>query len=291
VGLIEDVQSFDQATRATVDRFRGSSPAGLIAAIIVGETGGGEAGRFSLASDVHLDETGWPSEPLYIAFKYDVDPCDKVGGIWLRCLCTGNDAMGLIEKQAKAEHPLLTSRNRDLWYCTILSYSVGKGALAHVLECVGKVYATWKLADPGLAVEKAIGKWARSTDLSLPAHRHHWGRQSPALIFHRLTGPKHASWLDAAAVIGPLDGPPGPVCPRQRPADAAPFPEEIVGIAKYLLFAGATDDELRAKARELRRYLNRRRRAANARRAPLIFRIRKWFERGAAISGRRTEVA
>jgi len=290
MGLLEDVTSFDAANRATVDKLRGPTPAGVIEAIIVGETGGD---RFSLASDVNLDETGWSSEPLFIAFKYDVDPCDKVGGIWLRCLVTGNDAMDLLEKQKKAEHPLLTTTNRDLWYCTILAYSVGKGALRHVLECVGMVYPTWlvEAGAAGLSVEAAISRWAKMTDLSLPTHRHHWGRQSPALIFHRLTGPKHGEWLDVAEKLSPLDGPAGPVTPRQRPAGVPPFPEELVGIAKYLLFAGATKAQLKAKAKELRRYLNRRRRAENAPKAPLVFRIRRFFERGRTVSGRRTEVA
>jgi hypothetical protein len=279
VGLLEDVQEFDRAQRATVDKLRGCCPAGLVEAIIIGETGGD---RFSLASDVHLDETGWSSEPLFIAMRHDVDPCDRVGGIWLRCLVTGNDAMGLLEEQKKLPAPLLTTPNRDLWYCTILAYSIGKGALRHVLECVGRSYE-------GPSVEAAIGRWAKATDLSLPVHRHHWGRQPPALIYHRITGPKHAEWLDVAAKLSPLDGPPGPVCPKQRPAGVPPFPEELVGIAKYLLFAGATDEQLKAKARELRRYLKRRRAQAAAPKAPLIFRVRKFFERGAAISGRRLE--
>ena len=94
MGLEDDVRAFDQTNRATVDKLRGPAPAGLIEAIIIGETCGD---RFSLASDAALDETGLSSEPLYIAWKNDVDPCDTVGGIWLRCLCTGRDGMELLD--------------------------------------------------------------------------------------------------------------------------------------------------------------------------------------------------
>jgi len=286
MGLEDDVRAFDQTNRATVDKLRGPAPAGLIEAIIIGETCGD---RFSLASDAALDETGLSSEPLYIAWKNDVDPCDTVGGIWLRCLCTGRDGMELLDHHKD----LFVAPCRDLWFCTILAYSIGKGALAHVLGCVERLYPTRAaVLEAGFpSVEAAIIAWAKRTDLSLPVHRHHWGRQSPALILHRITGPKHRTWLDVAAKLSPLDGPAGPVTPKQRPGGVPPFPDEIVGIAKYLLFAGATKEQLKAKAKELRRYLNRRRRQANAPKAPLLFRIRRFLERGRSMSGRRMEVA
>jgi len=240
--------------------------------MMVAESGGYPGGQYIVASDARICESGYSQEPLYSALKYNVNPFDSLGAIWLRCVNTNDDARALL-----VEFDGIVPKNgRDLWYCVMIRYSIGRGAVRHVLRCVAAQAAR---SDPPVSLEMSIVEWANKTNLALPTHIQHWGRQTPAQIKMRLTSSGHRNRLTVAASFSPLDGPPGHDPTPERPAQAGAFPLALVRAAKILLRTKpkSTTDECKAVRAEVVAFARNLRRQVNAPKPPKLWRVMNYF--------------
>jgi hypothetical protein len=295
MGLTADTRAMLALCGGWIRRYRGDCPDAFLAALMASEVGvhWTPAGCYALSSDHHLGEMGGSQEPVFVALAAGVDPCSWQGGVWLRCRVSHQDARWLRGLRAQCPKcgevmttPLAQSEwtcthcghtfasgwprlfpvlGRDLWFCVLLRYSVGKGALHHVLDAV-EMRIAGKVRDgrPVGTVTAEIGEWARRTDLSLPPHIRYWGRQLPAKILERLQGKKHLRRIDAAAVVGCIEGPQyvvGPEPPERRPPGAPPFPSALVHAAQVLGNSDSADAACEAAWHQLDVYVRQERRA------------------------------
>lgn len=261
MGLKANTEAFDRRYRPIVDQMRGLAPAGVLESLIAAETGG-VGGQFSVANDKHLAESGYSQEPIFIALKHNVNPFDAIGGIWLRCRCTQDAALDIL----RVWPSVVPMTGRDLWYCTMMRYSIGPNAIDHVLQCVSAL--GWDGC-----LEDRIVQWATVTDLALPIHRHHWGRQKPDKIKFRLTDAGHRNRLTVASMFSPLDGAPGLEPSIDRPSVADAFPGELIRAAKMCRANDASDDEIDKAWHEVDAFARKLRKQSGVPKAPVTWRI------------------
>lgn len=276
MGLLDQTtQWLDAGNRELCERNRGDVAIGIGAGLIVSETGAAEGGDFAVSCDRHLGESGRSQAPLYRLREAGIDPFHAEAGIWFRFRDLLRDAAWL-----RDEWPtLFANGGRDLWFCAILRYSIGKGALRHVIE--ETLRGVLRKRANGKTVRgfvEEMGEWATKTDLNSRVHSRFWGRQSGSKIRERVQGAKHLRRLDVAEAIGPLDGPPGGACAEETPARFPPFPPELVPSARTMKDPGATDAQREIAWQALKAYARKRLRQSRIKPAPLVMRAARWLE-------------
>lgn len=276
MGLLESTRAWlDAGNRAKCERNRGDVALGIGAGLIVSETGAEEGGDFAVSCDRHLGESGRSQAPLYRLREAGIDPFHAEAGIWFRFRDLLRDAAWL-----RDEWPtLFANGGRDLWFCAILRYSIGKGALRHVIEETRNRIAGKRAAGKSVGTFIAeMGEWVTKTDISTRRHTAFWGRQSPAKIRERVQGKKHLGRLDVAEAIGPIDGPPGGACAEETPSRFPPFPPELIPSARTMKDPGATDAQREVAWKSLKAYARARLRQSRIKPAPLVVRAARWLE-------------
>lgn len=279
MGQVEDARKFLSVHGPTLDRHRGFVPAPLLAHWFAAETG---CDRLAVSSDRKLIEVGWSQVPLARARELWCDPFDAEGACWI----AGYEAILDAARWRAVDSPdpirrdigrWLVQSDRNLYYVCELDYSIGTGALRHVLQCT-IAHAAANGRGPGdLGLMTEVVEWSVATDLALPLHSRHWGRQTPEQVGSRIL--KHRDWMREAALVGPIDDPPPGEMPGiARPVGVAPFPAELVPAAKVCA-RESTAGERQKAWKAVQAYAAARRRREFAPRASLAFRLRKLFER------------
>lgn len=276
MGALDIARKADRVHGPTLERNRGFVPRALLVYWIAQETGWD---RLAVSTDRYLIEVGWSQVPLARARDLGADPFDCFGACWIAGLEAIKDAA--YWRGETTDDPerhrvglWLLRSDRNLWWVIQMDYSIGTGALRHVLNCaISRAEANHRgPADNGLLAE--VLDWMRVTDLSLPVHARHWGRQSPEQIVKRIK--KHVVWIDESAKLGPLDdAPPGDDPPASRPAWIAPFPQDLVRPANVCaLGQRATKEQHEAAWKAVRAYRDARRKREFAPQAPLGQRVK-----------------
>lgn len=280
MGALDIARKADPVHGPTLDRWRSFVPRALLLYWIAKETGWD---RLAVSSDRYLIEVGWGQLPLARARALGADPFNVFGACWLACVEILHDAAHW--RAAESDDPerrrigsWLLRADRNLWWVVQMDYSIGTGALRHVLNCaISRAEANHRTpSDLGLMAEAL--DWLRVTDIALPVHARHWGRQKPEQIAARMR--KHKAWTEEAAKLGPIDdAPAGGEPPTERPSFVPPFPAELVRPANVCaLGSRATAEQHEAAWKAVRAYRDKRRRQEFARRvkhtakAPLAFR-------------------
>ncbi|MBN1773601.1 MAG: hypothetical protein JXB32_20225 [Deltaproteobacteria bacterium] len=246
--------SFGARYGELVDRYRGIVPRTLLVVQMALESRGDP---FAVSKDPVLIEVGLSQAPLARAWRMDVDPFDVEGGIWLGC----------VEANAAAERyrefvPGISAA--DTWYLMLLSYSAGRKAVEHILRTTQSWVERRRargITSSGLLAD--IPAWAKVTDLALPQHARHWGRQSPEIIGVRIR--RQVTRLSWARALGPIDGPdyiPEPPPPATRPSALPAFPTDLVPAARIAANPRATSEQHAKAHAEVKGYARRRRRGA-----------------------------
>ena len=122
-----------------------------------------------------------------------------------------------------------------------------------------------------LAVEERALWVAKNVDLTLPPHTSYWGRQSGTKVAERLL--KQSKRLDAAAQLGPLDGPAGPLPMGLPPAEAKRFPPALANAALVCADRNARPEAHANAHADVKAYARAMRRASNVKPAPASWRI------------------
>jgi hypothetical protein len=295
VTLTEHTRRILDLTGGWIRLYRGDCPETFIAALMASEVGSAwtRAGCFAVSNDKVIIELGDSQEPIAVCHAENVNPFSWQGGTWLRCHRSHEDARWL--RGLRAQCPqcgkvqtstvqrsewecdcgrkfssgwpvLFPVLGADLWFAVLLRYSVGKGALRHVLDAVQMWRAIRaRRGQPIGTVTQDIGRWANGTDLSLSPHLRYWGRQSPAKILERLTGKKHLRRIAVAEQLGVIEGStyePGRPPPEQRPAGAETFPAALVRSAVISANPLSTKVEHEAAWNEAKAYARSERRHA-----------------------------
>jgi hypothetical protein len=298
VTLTEHTRRILDLTGGWIRLYRGDCPETFIAALMASEVGSAwtRAGCFAVSNDKVIIELDESQEPITVFHAENLAPFSWQGGTWLRCHRSHEDARwlrGLRAQCPKCGHVqtstiqrgeweclnhdepvhfssgwpvLFPSLNADLWFCVLLRYSVGKGALRHVLDAVQMWRACRVRKGQKIGTVTAdIGRWANGTDLSLPPHVKYWGRQSPAKIVERLSGKKHLRRIAVAEQLGVIEGAnyqPGREPPETRPSGCAPFPAALVRSAVISANPLSTAAEHAAAWQVVKDYARRERRVA-----------------------------
>lgn len=239
-----------------MDAWRGPVPAPLLAYWAACETGGD---RLAVSRDPVLIECGLSQAPLARCLALDVDPFDDDAGVWLLCY------------EAVQDHSYWSrylTAPRDVLYWMLLDYSLGRRGARQVLMLCESLAATHG------ASREAQALWlAGHVDLD----RHgKWGRVDGAKVARRLR--KQSERLDAAAMLGPLDGPPGG-SPTPRPDGLQRLPRAIRSPA-LVCASNVAPPDVRARAlQEVRDYVRQRRRREFRPTATLAWRGRRLLDR------------
>jgi hypothetical protein len=122
---------------AMLDAYRAEVPRGLLAIWITKEAGWD---RFALSKDPVLIECGMSQAPLATCRKLDADPFDLETGLWLAGREAVADARQWSHATDECGNPecwveWVTPPGRALWWLTQMPYSIGDGAIDHVLRC------------------------------------------------------------------------------------------------------------------------------------------------------------
>jgi hypothetical protein len=274
MGLYENTRDWlasdNGRIRDLCNRYRGSCPVGLLGALIVSETGKEPAGDYIVSKDRVLIESGRSQAPIYRLRDANVSPWSCEAGIWFRALDFTRDAAWL--RSEYGAH--MAYEPRAIWFCAVLRYSIGKGALRHVIECT-ESRIRYRAAR-GLDVQDFItemGLWALNTDISTPAHTRYWGRQSPEKIRERVRGRKHLLRLAVAERIGPLDGMIGGAPPATAPSHLPPYPVELFQAANVAASKDASPEARERAWATVRAHGQAARAAARARQANAAVRV------------------
>lgn len=200
-----------------INRHRGVVPESVVEINFGLETG---FNVYSVATDTRLTEVGLSGIELVRFFDHDADPFSAESAIWLGCRDLDADAWRYRERY-------LATQSEDIWFLMYLRFSIGRGAVAHILQIVDAL-------SPGrhpVSLTDRIITWSQSPDFLSPRHMLYWGRQSAGLVRKRIK--KQALRLAWAKDLGPIDSwdptrnPPA----ERRPCYAACFPEAIKWIA------------------------------------------------------------
>lgn len=276
MGLLERTNKWlDAGNREKCERNRGHVPLGLGAGLMVSETGAEPGGDFAVSIDRHLGESGRSQAPIYRLREAGIDPFHVEAGIWFRFRDLLRDAAWL-----RDEWPtLFANGGRDMWFCAVLRYSIGKGALRHVIaETLKRVLNKRATGKPVRGFIEEMGEWATKTDLDARTHSRFWGRQSGSKIRDRVQGKKHLARLDVAEAIGPLDGPAGGNCAATTPDRFPPFPPELIQVARVMKDQDSTDAQREIVWKTLKAYARARLRQSRVKPAPLVVRAARWLE-------------
>lgn len=287
MGALDDARKAERAHGPTLDRNRGFVPLALLLYWIAKETGWD---RLAVSSDRYLIEVGWSQVPLARARDLGADPFDCFGACWIAGLEALRDAAywrgeNTDDPERHRVGLWLLHADRNLWWTIQMDYSIGTGALRHVLNCaIARAEANHRGPDDRGLMAEALD-WIRVADLALPIHARHWGRQTPEQIRARCR--KHKTWTEEAAKLGPIDdAPSGGDPPPSRPSWVPPFPPELVRPANVCaLGSRATAEQHEAAWAVVRAYAKARRAKEFASKASLAFRAAKLL---AAVRG--TEV-
>jgi hypothetical protein len=242
-------ESFGARYGELIDRYRGAVPRSLLVVQAALESRGDP---FAVSKDPVLIEVGLAQAPIARAWRLDVDPFDVEGGIWLGC----------VEANADAERYrafVLGISPADTWYLMLLDYSIGTKAVEHVVRAVQAWVERRRargIAPGGLLAD--IPAWAKVTDLTLPQHARHWGRQSPEIIGVRIR--RQATRLSWARTLSPIDGPgyaPVPPPPATRPPALPAFPADLVPAARVAANPRATGEQHAKAHAEVKAYVRR----------------------------------
>lgn len=250
----ERFRLFDERHGELIERYRGVVPRSLLVVQMAIESLGDP---FAVSKDPVLIEVGLSQAPIARAWRLDVDPFDVEGGIWLGCVEANADA-----ERYRAFVPGISAA--DTWYLMLLDYSIGTKAVEHVVRATQawvERRRTRGIAPAGLLAD--IPAWAKTTDLALPQHARHWGRQSPEVIGMRIR--RQVTRLSWARALGPVDGPSyvaNPPPPATRPPALPAFPAELVPAARIAANPRATSEQHAMAHAEVRAYARKRRRTA-----------------------------
>jgi hypothetical protein len=279
MGAVAQCEKARRAHGPTLDLYRGFVPLALLLYWIWMET---RWSRFAVSRDRKLIEVGWSQTPLARAWQLGCDPFNTIGALWLACIEALHDAAhwraeGTDDEEKAKIGAWLKRPDRSLWWVIQMDYSIGTHALEHVLSgAVARADANGRgPSDLGLMVE-AI-EWVETTDLTLPLHARHWGRQTPQQIHDRSL--KHRDWLRGAAKVGPIDdAPAGEAPPLVRPPGVPGFPTDLITEAKVCARSSTPEERLRAWE-SVGAYAAARRRRENTKRVPLGLRIAAYLAR------------
>lgn len=247
----ELLESFGARYGEVIDRYRGVVPRSLLVVQMALESRGDPC---AVSKDPVLIEVGLAQAPIARAWRMDVDPFDAEGSIWLGCLEANLDAeryRGLVAGISAA----------DTWYLMLLDYSIGTKAVEHVVRAA-QAWVERRRArgvPPG-GLLADIPAWAKVTDLALPQHARHWGRQSPEIIGVRIR--RQVTRLSWARELGPIDGAgpaSGPLPPAPRPPALPAFPADLVPAARISANPRATSEQHARAHGEVKAYARRRR--------------------------------
>jgi hypothetical protein len=243
-------ESFGARYGELIDRYRGVVPRSLLVVQMALESRGD---LLAVSKDHVLIEVGLSQAPIARAWRLDVDPFDAEGAIWLGCVEANADA-----DRYRAFVPGISSA--DTWYVMLLDYSIGTKAVEHVVRAT-QAWVDGRrargVAPAGLLAD--IPAWAKATDLALPRHARHWGRQSPEVIGVRIR--RQATRLSWARAFGPIEGPDyvaGPPPPSTRPPALPAFPAALVPAARVSANPRATKEQHAREHAEVRAYARRR---------------------------------
>ena len=249
-------ESFGARYGELIDRYRRVVPQSLLVVQMALES---RSDPFAVSKDLVLIEVGLAQAPIARAWRMDVDPFDAEGAIWLGCVEANADA-----ERYRACVPGISPT--DTWYLMLLDYSIGTKAVEHVVRATQawvERRRTRGIAPAGLLVD--IPTWAKATDLALPQHARHWGRQSPEVIGVRIR--RQVTRLSWARAVGPIDGPSyssGPLPPTTRPPALPAFPADLVAAARISANPRATSEQHARAHAEVRACVRKRRRATGA---------------------------
>ncbi len=179
----------DSEIGGTVDLFRGLIPRPIAVVEFALESG---IDPYMLAGDEVISEMGIPGVEVARYFNHNVDPCDRRASIWLGC-------SDLIEDATRYVNLLGAARIEDIWYLCFLDFSIGTGAVRHVLSVVGVA------SDGGRSVMDRAVAWSKTDDFDRPVHKPFWGRQGPELVRKRIS--KQRQRILWAREMGPLSEP------------------------------------------------------------------------------------
>jgi hypothetical protein len=244
-------ESFGARYGELIDRYRGVAPRSLLIVQMALESRGDP---FAVSKDPVLVEVGLSQAPIARAWRLDVDPFDVEGGIWIGCVEANADA-----GRYRAFVPGISPA--DTWYLMLLDYSIGTKAVEHVVRATQALVErrrTRGIAPRGLLAD--IPAWAKATDLALPQHARHWGRQSPETIEMRIR--RQATRLSWARALGPIDGPdyvPGLSPPASRPPALLAFPADLVPAARISANPRTTSEQHAKAHAAVRAYVRKRR--------------------------------
>lgn len=245
-------ESFGARYGELIERYRGVVPRALLVVQMALESRGDP---FAVSKDPVLIEIGLSQAPIARAWRLDVDPFDVEGAIWLGCVEANADA-----ERYRAFVPGISAA--DTWYLMLLDYSIGTKAVEHVVRAI-QAWAvrrrTRGIAPADLLAD--IPAWAKLTDLALPQHARHWGRQSPEIIGVRIR--RQVTRLSWARALGSIDGP-GYVANPPPPASRSPalpaFPTALVPVARVAANPRATSEQHARAHAEMKAYVKPRRR-------------------------------
>ncbi len=247
----------------TVDLYRGLVPRSVAIVEFALESG---FDRYMLASDKPLAEMGDAGVEQRRYLEHDCDPCDDEASIWLGCHDLIEDAVRYIGMVGEADLA-------DIWYLMFLDFSIGTGAVKHIIKVV-------QTLDPrkNVPLRDRIVAWSRTKNFNAPHHAAHWGRQGPALVQKRIT--KQLQRLEWAQALGAVVGAgyrQGIVPPSERPDLEPAFPDGLRPIAEKKAKLPLTDTAGHAALyAETKAYL-RRRRKLDAKWLPWKIRLARWL--------------
>ena len=248
MNAIDQAKRAEQAHGPTIEAWRGRIPLAIILYIIAKET---DWYRFAVSIDKVIVELSWAQVPAWRAWRMNADPFHTYGALWIACYEFLKDAdhwqdlqatkNGKPDLERRAIARWLASGGPDLLYAIQMDYSVGTRAWGHIAHAAisRAEYSKRTRESRGLVAE--VLDWAHNTDLSLPRHTENFGRQPWQIILKRIE--KHDLWTREAAKVGPLDGPAGGDCPKERPSFVPVFPRELVHVARVCGDTDATSEQ------------------------------------------------